>query len=411
MSEKNNADDLPVNVPRGDFNLLGVKKDKKPRAKIFLVIGGGILFIILTIGIIFYSAYSAMNANKHDEIDESKVKPDAALAAKPITDDDLQKKRDLIIKQRQEEERKRKEQEEQSQQRKPSSPSGNAAPEDAQPNQAYLRKLTGGVLVQNSGSGGSGSSSTASGGSDPDEQRIKAYANAEPVTPDVDNGALLGTPKDNSRGSLSDLKGTSYAPTAAYLSPERKFLLKRKSNVRCALYTAVKTNHPGFVSCYLTQPLYSSDGRVILAESGAELNGEQKVEMRPGQSSVFTTWTDLETTVGVRANLNALGTGAMGESGTGAYVDNHYGERFGGAVMLSFIQDAFASAANATKKDNSTYSFDNSQSNAENMASKALENSINIPPTGYVLPGTVINVIVAQDIDFSSVFKTRKVRN
>lgn len=413
MSENNNTDDSPVNVPRGDFNLLGVKKDKKPRAKIILVIGGGVLFIILTIGIIFYSAYSAMNANKHEEIDESKVKPDAALAAKPITDDDIQKKRDLIIKQRQEEERKKREQEEQEQQRKPPSPSGNVVTEDAQPNQAYLRKLTGGVLVQDSGSGGSGSSSTASAGTgtDPDEQRIKAYANAEPVTPDFDNSALLGTPKDNSRGSLSDLKGTSYAPTAAYLSPERKFLLKRKANVRCALYNAVKTNHPGFVKCILTQPLYSSDGSVILAEAGAELDGEQKVEMRPGQSSVFTTWTDLETTAGVRANLNALGTGAMGESGTEAYVDNHYGERFGGAVMLSFIQDAFASAANATKKNNSTYSFDNSESNAENMASKALENSINIPPTGYVLPGTVINVIVAQDVDFTSVFKTRKVRN
>ncbi|MGK7247414.1 TrbI/VirB10 family protein [Buttiauxella agrestis] len=100
----------------------------------------------------------------------------------------------------------------------------------------------------------------------------------------------------------------------------------------------------------------------------------------------------------------------MGESGTNAYVDNHYGQRFGGAVMLSFIQDAFASAANATQKSNSTYSFDNSESNAENMATKALDSSINIPPTGYVLPGTVINVIVAQDVDFSSVFKTRPQR-
>ncbi|HGS4165026.1 TPA: TrbI/VirB10 family protein, partial [Klebsiella pneumoniae] len=43
----------------------------------------------------------------------------------------------------------------------------------------------------------------------------------------------------------------------------------------------------------------------------------------------------------------------------------------------------------------------------EDMASKALENSINIPPTAYVKPGTVINVIVNQDIDFSSVFTTR----
>ena len=41
------------------------------------------------------------------------------------------------------------------------------------------------------------------------------------------------------------------------------------------------------------------------------------------------------------------------------------------------------------------------------MASKVLDANINIAPTGYVKPGTVINVIVAQDIDFSSVYTTR----
>jgi type IV secretion system protein VirB10 len=100
----------------------------------------------------------------------------------------------------------------------------------------------------------------------------------------------------------------------------------------------------------------------------------------------------------------------MGESGTEAYVDNHTAQKYSGAVMLSFIQDAFATGANLTKRNNSTYSFDNSESNAESMASKALDSNINIPPTGYVLPGTVINVVVAQDVDFSSVFKTRAIR-
>ncbi|MEA7187913.1 hypothetical protein ONJ45_25500, partial [Salmonella enterica subsp. enterica serovar Virginia] len=42
-----------------------------------------------------------------------------------------------------------------------------------------------------------------------------------------------------------------------------------------ALYNRVKTDYPGFVSCYLLRPLYSSDGSVILAEAGAELTGEQ----------------------------------------------------------------------------------------------------------------------------------------
>ncbi|TLI90749.1 hypothetical protein [Escherichia sp. E4736] len=181
MSEKNDIDDFPVNTPRGDFNLLGVKKDKKPRTKIILIIGVGVISIILAVVIIFYSAYNAMNVNTHEEIDESKVKPDAALDAKPITDDEIQKKRDFIIKQRQEEEQKEKEQEKQEQQKTPVLPAVNTVLADTPPDPAYLRKLTGGVLVQDSGSGGSGSSSAGRGGSDPDEQRISAYANAEPV--------------------------------------------------------------------------------------------------------------------------------------------------------------------------------------------------------------------------------------
>ncbi len=73
----------------------------------------------------------------------------------------------------------------------------------------------------------------------------------------------------------------------------------------------IKTDYPGFTKCTLTMPLYSADGSVILARAGAELRGEQKVEIHAGQSSVFTTWTELETSVAgstqsVLTSLNGL---------------------------------------------------------------------------------------------------------
>jgi type IV secretion system protein VirB10 len=84
-------------------------------------------------------------------------------------------------------------------------------------------------------------------------------------------------------------------------------------------------------------------------------------------------------------------------------------QRYGGAVMLSFIQDALKAASNLTQPSSGSggYTINNSEQNVSNMADKALESSINIPPTGYLLPGTVITVIVARDIDFSSVFENR----
>jgi len=146
---------------------------------------------------------------------------------------------------------------------------------------------------------------------------------------------------------------------------------------------------------------------VVIAEAGDKLTGEQKVEVRAGQMRVFTSWTELETASGVRAKLDSLGAGAMGASGTAAWIDNHYRQRFGGAVMLSFIQDALRSAANATQQGNHGYTVNNSEQNVESMANKALDNSINITPIAYILPGTVMTVIVARDIDFSSVFTLR----
>lgn len=395
-------------TPRGDFNLLGVARDKRPKNKAFLVIGVGISIMLIGIGLIVWFAVAAYRNAVPEQVDESKVKADAALNSAQAPDDAMKKKQQEILDKKREQARLNAAQKQDNHNASPP-PQTPDVPEVAKVDETLQRKLAGGVLAIDA----NGSNATGDSGSvaDTDEARIQGYANRPaPDIPDSgDPGSMAdtGTSSGSGRGELNNLTGTQYAPQRAHMMPNPKYLLKQRANIRCSLYTAVKTDHPGFVSCQLIQPLYSANGSVLLADAGAFLYGEQKVEIKPGQTSVFTSWSQLETSNGVRANLNGLGTGALGASGTDAYVDNHYGDRFGGAVMLSFIQDAFTSAANATQKNNSTYSFDNSQSNAEDMAGKALENSINIPPTGYVLPGTVINVMVAQDIDFSSVFTTR----
>lgn len=43
------------------------------------------------------------------------------------------------------------------------------------------------------------------------------------------------------------------------------------------------------------------------------------------------------------------------------------------------------------------------------MAEKALENSINIPPTAVVHQGTLINILVNRDMDFTSVYGVKRV--
>lgn len=271
-----------------------------------------------------------------------------------------------------------------------------------------------------SGTGGNGGRSPSSGAH---EDQMRAFAESDPQAI-VDKliqaqqgggtaGGDTGFAPSGRSGLLGNLGGTrEYPATAARRMPAAKYLLKRRTRFQCVLYERIKTNYPGFVSCYLIRPLYSADGSVILAEAGAELIGEQNVEIKPGDSNVFTKWTELETAAGgknsgVRAPLNGLGTGQMGESGTEAYVDNHYGQRFGGAVMLSLWKDGLATASGAVNKSGN-YNTSNTEQATEDIAGKALDATINIAPTGYVLPGTVINVVTAQDIDFSPVYTTRR---
>lgn len=218
----------------------------------------------------------------------------------------------------------------------------------------------------------------------------------------------LDTDTNSGRARLDQLGGTTFVPSKAVLAPPGKYLVRHNTYTTCVLYTEIVTDYPSLPECRLTEPLYSADGSTVIAEAGDRLTGEQRIEVRPGQTTVFTAWTELETASGVRARLDSLGAGPMGASGTEAYIDKHLTDRFMGAVMLSVFKDGMQILVNRSQKNNSDgYTVNNTESSVENMADRALENSINIPPTGYILPGTVMTVVVARDIDFSTVFENR----
>lgn len=182
------------------------------------------------------------------------------------------------------------------------------------------------------------------------------------------------------------------------------FMLIHGTAIPCALYTQIISDYEGFVTCRVTQDVYSANGAALLVERGSLVSGTQKVAMELGKARIFTNWADIETPLGVSIRIDSLGTGALGASGHEAWVDNHFAERFGGAIMLSFVDDALG-ALSAQAGKNNNIQFDNSTENASDMASKALESSINIAPTGYSYIGQRINILVARDIDMSSIYK------
>ncbi|AXH60431.1 TrbI/VirB10 family protein (plasmid) [Pseudomonas amygdali pv. lachrymans] len=408
---------------RGAFDVRAKRTgDTQNRKTLYLSLAALGLVGLLAIAALCYATISRMKTTG-SEVDETHVKKDATLDVNQVSDDSMKKAREAKLaadkaeedrRARAERDRLAKEEKDKRDANRGSNDQGHAASVPPPPGQntsvvetPRQRKLGAAMFVTSEDALGTGAADT----------QPQQPTNDQPSLPpsllaDVQGGSSSGLGGESSsrkRSSLSDLGGTTFAPAKAYLAPNRKYLVSHNTYTRCALYTEIISTHPGLVDCRLTDPLYSADGSTVIAAAGDKLTGEQTVEVGPGETSVFTTWTEIETQSGVRAKLDSLGAGPMGASGTEAWIDRHYMQRFGGAVMLSFIQDALQAASNTTQKSSGSggYTVNNSEQNVESMANKALDSTINIPDTAHLLPGTVITVIVARDIDFSSVFENR----
>jgi type IV secretion system protein VirB10 len=246
---------------------------------------------------------------------------------------------------------------------------------------SHERKLKGNVLIQMGGGLGSDDSFGSSDGS--------GFGNY-----DADYSDSYDSPKFS-------------AGSASYLPSEvLDYMLQSGMVIPCAIYNQIISDYQGVVLCRTLRDVYSSNGANLLVKRGSLIEGDQSIQLENGKGRIFTTWSRIKTPDNYVININSLGTGPLGASGIPAWVDNHYLERFGGAVLLSFIDDAFKALADSQSSDNIT--FDNSTENANNMAETVLDNSINISPTGYSKLGQRINILLVRDINMKPAFIQKK---
>lgn len=221
----------------------------------------------------------------------------------------------------------------------------------------------------------------------------------------LEGASRSGSSESDPDGIDSKLRGDVYSKGSAKLVRGRNLLLIHGTQIPCALQTRLVTDQPSILICQVTKNIYSADGSTLLIERGSKVFGEQKKAIITGQNMAFVNWSEIDTPYGVRVRIDSLGTDSLGASGINVWVDEKWGRRFGGAILLSFIQDALATASQ--KATNTTVVYDNSEANTGRMAEIALENSINIQPTGYANQGQLINILVARDIDFSDIYKVK----
>ncbi|ELA9292963.1 TPA: type IV secretion system protein VirB10 [Vibrio parahaemolyticus] len=217
-------------------------------------------------------------------------------------------------------------------------------------------------------------------------------------------GGLLGG--GSGGGELADkLQPMRLSGSSAGVLPNRDLLLTQGAMLDCVLETRMVTTQPGMTSCHLTRDVYSANGRVVLLDRGSKATGFYQGGITQGQARIFVQWSRVETPQGVVINLDSPGTGPLGEGGVGGYVDTHFWERFGGAMMISLVSDLGDWAANkGTSQGDNSIQFSNTTQGMEQAATEALRNSINIPPTLYKNQGERVSIFVARDLDFSDVY-------
>ncbi len=223
--------------------------------------------------------------------------------------------------------------------------------------------------------------------------------------------ARSATPADPRAGDNpleEQLRPLQLRPSRAGKLTGRDFLLTRGAMIDCGEQSKLVTDQVGLVACYTTADTYSANGHVILIDAGSKIVGSYQRGILQGQSRVFVAWQRIETPQGVIVDLDSPGTDPLGAAGLPGQVDSHFWQRFGGAIMLSLLSDAGQAAVNAAQTQTQTsITLGNTQATTQELATEALRNSINIPPTLYRNQGERVNIFVARDMDFSNVYGLR----
>jgi type IV secretion system protein VirB10 len=187
----------------------------------------------------------------------------------------------------------------------------------------------------------------------------------------------------------------------ATLLPHPEMTITMGTLIPCTLVTAVDSSAPGIVTCITQQDVLGTTGAVVLMERGTRIVGEYASRMSQGQSRMFVIWNRAETPRHVVIALGSPAADAIGRAGFDGAIDTHFWQRFGGALLVTMIDGAFSTATSLASKSGSTSI---NLGTGDSVATEALRNSIDIPPTLRKNQGETVAVMSARDLDFADVY-------
>ena len=221
---------------------------------------------------------------------------------------------------------------------------------------------------------------------------------------DIDSSDISNEPT-SSHTLAAKLQATKVKGSVASRIVDPNLFITKGAFLDCILETAISSDVPGMTRCQLSHDIYSTNGKVLLLEKGSHIVGQYQSGLQQGVARIFVLWDRIETPNGVIIDLGSPGTDTLGRSGHSGFVDGHFKQRFGSAILLSLIGDAGEYAKNRANGSNKNQiQFGDTIGGSKDLASIALNDAIRIKPTLLKNQGEHINVFVARDLDFRSVY-------
>jgi type IV secretion system protein VirB10 len=203
------------------------------------------------------------------------------------------------------------------------------------------------------------------------------------------------------------LRPTVSAAVRAQVLPTQRLLLPKGAFIDCTLETAIDSTLPGMTTCVMATDTFGVDGQVVLLERGTKLVGETRGQVQQGSARVFVLWTEARTPTGVIVPLASPGADELGRSGLPGEVNNHFWQRFGAAMLVTVIDGVVEGAVQSSRGGSGTVIVNPSAT--QGVLTEVLKGTVNIPPTVVKHQGDRIQVLVARDLDFRSVYELRSI--
>lgn len=187
------------------------------------------------------------------------------------------------------------------------------------------------------------------------------------------------------------------------------FRISKGHNILCTLQTKIDTSYPGITTCLIAKPVYSDDGKLVLIEKGSLVTGEQASDLK-GTSRAFVTWNEIKTPNNIVIRVDSPMGDSLGATGIEGKINRQTLNKFFLGTMISVIKRTEDYLVNKHRKEDSAVTINNGdmindQADQLNQLAENLNQEFTEKRTLVVNPGTLVNIQLVRDLDFSSIYE------